>query len=183
MLGPTGRSAVASSRARRAGRGRLRVARHLEHRRAEATCPKHALGGLVADHRREDDARRAGALEGGDDRGHQRPTDARPARAAGDEDIVKRAVPVEEHVPVAALHGAVRVPDRLAVANGDENDGPGLRELARKPPRVALFDAVDEQEPVGIGVVVHAHELTGEPAEAREIAGFGGSDDDGIDHG
>ena len=66
---------------------------------------------------------------------------------------------------------------------GDEDDGLGARDLARQPARVSLFDALGQKEPRRVRLVVDAHELARELGDRREIARFGGADDEVFGHG
>ncbi len=155
----------------------LRVARHLEHRRAEAALPEHALRSFVADHRREHHAGCAHGLEARHHGPYEPLPHPAPPRVGRDEDIVQRAVRVEKHVPVALLEGAVGVAQDVRGAGRDENHGVRPGELSREPPRVALLHVFREEEPRRVDLVVHAHERPRQLGNTRQIALLGRPDD------
>ena len=59
----------------------------------------------------------------------------------------------------------------------------GPADLAAEPPGVTLLYPIGQKEPIGIGLVVLAHQAAGELRRALQIAGLGFADDDFTAHG
>ncbi len=121
---------------------------------------------IVLHGRRENDAGCPERDEPRDDLREQGRRDPATPRAGFDEDVVQRAVRVEERVPIPRFEPRVGVADPMPALFGYEQHDGLLRELTTKEPRVAVLDAIDEQKSERVERMVIANEL---PRHARDI--------------
>ncbi len=126
----------------------------------------------------EHDARRAERFQARARVADEALAEAHLPRALIHQDVVDRAVAIEEHVPVARLEPGVGVADDRMRGRllRDHEDDVRVLPLCREETRVPLLDRLDEQEAARIERVVVANELRREARDLGEIRVRGGAD-------
>jgi hypothetical protein len=98
------------------------------------------------------------------------------ARSGIDEQVVDRAMLIQQQVPVPSFEGSVGIADRSSIPQCHENDRFDAPELSPKPPAIASLDIVHQEKAPRILRVVHPDELTGHLADPKKIALVGRTD-------